>query len=144
MALANTIPHFRRSHHSEKRSSSSTRKTSGRFHRSLVSRIVTPASEKGMRAGEFAEVGGLPILSAGLGGEAFQQLAILFGVEILRYAVHALKGQYVAAQFLDCAGVGIGALGRDLGQVGARSWERTRRLGTGRDYRAPASSPPAR
>jgi hypothetical protein len=31
-------------------------------------------------------------LSAGLGGEAFQQLAILLGVEILRDAVHALKG----------------------------------------------------
>ena len=87
-----TIPHFRRSHHSEKRSSSNTRKTSGKSHRSLVSRMVTPASEKGMRAGEFAEVGGLPILSAGLGGEAFQQVAILFGVEILRDAVHALKG----------------------------------------------------
>src|ERR1700689_3864698 len=43
-----TIPHFRRSHHSEKRSSTSTRKTSGKSHRSLVSRTVTPASEKGM------------------------------------------------------------------------------------------------
>ena len=90
--LFQTIPHFRRSHHSEKRSSSNTRKTSGKSHRSLVSRMVTPASEKGMRAGEFAEVGGLPILSAGLRGEAFQQVAILFGVEILRDAVHALKG----------------------------------------------------
>ena len=45
-----------------------------------------------MAAGEFAEIGGLPVLSAGLRGEAFQQFAILFGVEILRDAVHALKG----------------------------------------------------
>jgi hypothetical protein len=41
---------------------------------------------------EFAEVGGLPILSTGLGGEVLQQIAILFGVEILGDAVHALKG----------------------------------------------------
>jgi hypothetical protein len=43
--LIQTIPHFRRSHHSEKRSSSNTRKTSGKSHSSLVSRMVTPASE---------------------------------------------------------------------------------------------------
>src|ERR1700726_4149708 len=33
---------------------------------------------KGNAAGEFAEVGGLPILSTGLGGEAFEQPAVLF------------------------------------------------------------------
>ena len=40
-----TIPHLRRSHHSEKRRSIKTTKTSGKPHRSLVSRTVTPASE---------------------------------------------------------------------------------------------------
>ena len=83
----------------------------------MVSRIGHAGFGKRNAAGEFAEVGGLPVLSAGLGGEAFQQVAVLFGVEILRDAIHALKGQYVAAQFLTCRA--IGALGRDLGQVRA-------------------------
>ncbi len=40
-----TIPHFRRSSHSEDRSRISTRKMTGIFHSSLVSRMVMPASE---------------------------------------------------------------------------------------------------
>ena len=47
--------------------------------------------------GEFGEVGGLPVLAAGLDGEMFQQVAILFGMEIFGNAVHTLKGENVAA-----------------------------------------------
>ena len=45
LVLVQTIPHFRRSHHSEKRRSTKTRNTNGKFHRSLVSRTVTPGDE---------------------------------------------------------------------------------------------------
>src|SRR5271155_1403831 len=56
--LFHTIPHFRRSHHSEKRSSSRTRNTRGKFHSSLVSRVVTPPSEKGILAASFPNSAG--------------------------------------------------------------------------------------
>src|SRR5580704_13601308 len=56
--VLHTIPHFRRSHHSEKRSSTKSRKTAGRSHRSLVSRLVTPPSEKGMPAASLLRSAG--------------------------------------------------------------------------------------
>jgi len=40
-----TTPHLRRSSHSEDRNNKINRKIAGMFHKSLVSRVVIPASE---------------------------------------------------------------------------------------------------
>src|ERR1039458_998796 len=53
-----TIPHFRRSSHSENRSRRITRKITGIFHSSLVSRTVIPASEYGISLLNFESSSG--------------------------------------------------------------------------------------
>ena len=53
-----TIPHRRRNNHSAERSSISTRNTSGKFHSSLVSRTVIPASEYGICSASFESSSG--------------------------------------------------------------------------------------
>ncbi len=108
------MPHLRRSHHSEKRSRSRITKTSGKIPQIFGLAHGHAGFGKRNGGGEFAEVGGLPVLSAGLRGEAFEQFAILFGVEVFRYAIHALKGQDIAAEFL-C----LRALRRDFSQIRA-------------------------
>ena len=54
------------------------------------------AQETGWTPVACPQVGGLPVLAAGLGGDAFEQVAVLFGVETFRYAIHPLKRKCVA------------------------------------------------
>src|SRR5579862_3600590 len=46
-----TTPHFRRTSHSANRSSTIASRNTGMFHSSLVSRVVTPASENAISSG---------------------------------------------------------------------------------------------
>jgi len=48
-----TMPHFLRSSHSVRRSSTIANRNTGMFHNSLVSRAVTPASEKAISSGRL-------------------------------------------------------------------------------------------
>ncbi len=91
---------------------------------------------------KLADVGRLPVFSSGLRGEAFQQFAILFDVEILGHTVHALEREDIAAHFFRCAGAGFGTLGRDLGEICADFGSGPGGLEFGRDYRVLASSRP--
>ena len=118
-AAAHTIPHFRRSSHSEERSSRSSRNITGMFHRSLVSRMVMPASEYGISFARLGKILGLPVASAGLRGEFLQQFAILLGVEVFGDAVHALERQNVAPNLLRSAASLAWREWRYFGDVGA-------------------------
>ncbi len=54
------------------------------------------------------------VFAAGLRGKLFEQIAILFQMEILGHAVFAAERDHVASQFL------LAARGGDFGHVGAR------------------------
>jgi len=71
----------------------------GMFHSSFASRTVMPASDKKSRRAAWKR----PAASSSARPSQrkfFEQIAILFGMEIFSDAVHARKGQNIAPQFV--------------------------------------------
>ena len=72
------------------------------FQSSLVSRVGDAGFRIGDLLRQLRQILRTPVAAAGLRGKTDEQVAVLLRVEVLGDAVHALKGQDVAADLVRC------------------------------------------